>query len=322
MAKDISILVGTIGAGLWVSHDGGRNYGRAGGIWGDMKVFGLKVDPTDPAVVYAGTDEGIFRSTNRGRAFERLDSPMNSMHVWNIAVSSSDPSVIFAGTSPSALFRSTDGGESWEQLPVDMAEECPNVRVPRVTALEVDPANSNVVWAGVEVDGVRRSLDGGDSWTRINGGLNDPDIHGMTVSVGGSTTVFTSTPGEVFASTDTGESWQGLGVRDSFPLRYCRGITVKADDPDTLLVATGDSPFGVTGAIQRSTDRGKNWEFLTLPQEPNTPMWAFATHASDADFILCCSHYGQIYATADGGDWWVKLPREFSEVRGLAWMPN
>ena len=322
MAKDISILVGTIGAGLWVSHDGGRNYGRAGGIWGDMKVFGLKVDPTDPAVVYAGTDEGIFRSTDRGGYFERLDSLLNDRHVWNIAVSPSDPSVIFAGTSPSALFRSTDGGASWEQLTVDMAEQCPNVRVPRVTALEVDPGNSNIVWAGVEVDGVRRSLDGGDTWTRINGGLNDPDIHGMTVSVGGNTTVFTSTPGEVFASTDTGESWQGLGVRDSFPLRYCRGITVKADDPDTLLVATGDSPFGVTGAVQRSTDRGKTWDLLELPQEPNTPMWAFSTHASDPDFILCCSHYGQIYATADGGDWWVKLPREFSEVRGLAWTPN
>ena len=154
---------------------------------------------------------------------------------------------------------------------MDMAEECPNVRVPRVTALEVDPGNSSVVWAGVEVDGVRRSLDGGDTWERINGGLNDPDIHGMTVSTGGTTTVFTSTPGEVFASTDTGESWQGLGVRDSFPMRYCRGITVKQDDPDTLLVATGDSPFGTTGAIQRSTDRGNSWERLALPQEPNTP---------------------------------------------------
>ena len=195
MARDVSILVGTIGAGLWVSQDGGRNYGRAGGIWGDMKVFGLKVDPSDPAVIYAGTDEGIFRSTDRGRSFERLDSLLNDMHVWNIAVSPADPSVIFAGTSPSALFRSTDAGASWEQLTVDMAEECPNVRVPRVTALEVDPANPNVVWAGVEVDGVRRSLDGGDIWTRINGGLNDPDIHGMTVSAGSDVTVFTSTPG-------------------------------------------------------------------------------------------------------------------------------
>ena len=141
---------------------------------------------------------------------------------------------------------------------------------------------------------MRRSLDGGDTWTRINGGLNDPDIHGMTVSAGADVTVFTSTPGEVFASTDTGESWQGLVGFVAHPsrLRYCRGITVKQDDPNTLMVATGESPFGVTGAIQRSTDRGKTWERLALPQEPNTPMWAFATHASDADFILCCSHYG------------------------------
>ena len=50
---------------------------------------------------------------------------MNSMQVWNIAVSPSDPSTIFAGTSPSALFRSTDGGSSWEQLGVDMAEGMP-----------------------------------------------------------------------------------------------------------------------------------------------------------------------------------------------------
>ena len=125
MPKDVSILIGTIGAGLWASPDGGRSWGRAGGIWGDMKVFGLKVDPSDPAVVYAGTDEGIFRSNDRGKSFERLDSLLNDRHVWNIAVSPSDPSVIFAGTSPSALFRSTDAGASWEQLTVDMAEECP-----------------------------------------------------------------------------------------------------------------------------------------------------------------------------------------------------
>ena len=322
MAKDITILVGTIGAGLWVSPDGGGAWSRAGGIWGDTRIYGLTVDPTDPAVVYAGTDEGVFRSVDRGRKFEHLESPMDTRQVWNLAVDPTDPDVLFAGTSPSALFRSRDGGRQWEQLDVDMAEQCPNVRVPRVTALEVDPTDHNVVWAGVEVDGVRRSLDGGDTWSRINGGLTDPDIHGMVVSAGDPTTVFTSTPGEVFVSTDTGESWQGLGVSSSFSLRYCRDIMVKQDDPSTVFVAAGDSPFGVTGNIQRSTDRGQTWEMIALPMEPNTPMWAFASHPADPDLILTTSHYGQIFATADGGDWWVKLRREFTEVRGLAWTPN
>ena len=322
MAKDITILVGTIGAGLWVSPDGGGAWARAGGIWGDTRVYNVTVDPTDPAVVYVGTDEGIFRSADRGKKFEHLESPMDARQVWNIAVDPTDPDIVFAGTGPSALFRSKDGGREWKQLDVDMAEQCPNVRVPRVTALEVDPTDHNVVWAGVEVDGVRRSLDGGDTWSRINGGINDPDIHGMVVSPGDPTTVFTSTPGEVFVSTDTGESWRGLDVRSSFSLRYCREITLKQDDPNTVFVATGDSPFGVTGNIQRSTDRGKTWEMIALPVEPNTPMWAFATHPADPDLILTSSHYGQIYATADGGDWWVKLRREFTEVRGLAWTPN
>ena len=117
---------------------------------------------------------------------------------------------MFAGTRPAALFRSTDGGRHWEKLRVDMVEECPNVGVPRVTALTVDPSDHQIVWAGVEVDGVRRSLDGGETWTRIAGGLNDPDIHDVAVRGGGNDkAVLTSTPREIFASTDKGETGRG-----------------------------------------------------------------------------------------------------------------
>jgi hypothetical protein len=52
-------------------------------------------------------------------------------------------------------------------------------------------------------------------------------------------------------------------------------------------------------------------------------MECFATHPANPDLILACSHYGQLFASSDGGEWWVKLPREFTEVRGaLAWVPN
>jgi photosystem II stability/assembly factor-like uncharacterized protein len=285
-------------------------------------VFSLAVHPKKPQIVYAGADDGIYQSRDGGARFERLDSPMNTRHVWKIAIDPVDPDVIFAGTRPAALFRSRDGGRTWEQLSVDMAEECENVRIPRVTSLAVDPSDHRVVWAGVEVDGVRRSRDGGETWSRIAGGLSDPDIHDVAVSVAESTTVLTSTPREIFASSDTGESWQGLGVGKHFHFPYCRSIALRADDPRVIFVATGDSAIGSTGAIQRSKDGGQTWEMLPLPCEPNTPMWTFATHPADPGLILACSHYGQLFASKDGGDSWAKLRREFTEIRALAWTPN
>src|SRR6266576_4474459 len=131
----------------------------------------------EPRPLFAGADDGIYKSSDGGQSFERLDSPMNKMDVWKIAIDPTDPDTIFAGTRPAALFRSKDGGRSWQKLPAAIAEECPNVRIPRVTALTVDPSDHRTVWAGIEVDGVRRSTDGGDSWQTITGGINDPDIH-------------------------------------------------------------------------------------------------------------------------------------------------
>jgi len=324
MTGNISICVGTVGSGAWTSPDGGDSWRRVGrGLWNESRVYGLAVHPREPRTVFGGADDGLYKSLDGGQSFEHLDSPMNKMDVWKIAFDTADPDTIFVGTRPAALFRSTDGGRRWVQLGVDMVEECANVGVPRVTALTVDPADPRIIWAGVEVDGVRRSLDGGETWTRIAGGLNDPDIHDMAVRpAADGKTVLTSTPREIFASTDKGESWQGLGVGKHFGLPYCRGLALKTDDPNTVFVATGDGAAGATGAIQRSKDGGKTWQQLALPAVPNSPIWAFATHPADPGRILACSHYGELYASQNAGDSWSKLPREFTEIRALAWTPN
>jgi photosystem II stability/assembly factor-like uncharacterized protein len=323
MSASFTICVGTIGSGLWLSSDGGDSWRRVQrGLWSESRVFGLSLHPKQPRTVFAGADDGVYRSEDGGQSFERLDSPMNAMDVWKIAFDPTDAQVVFAGTRPAALFRSDDGGRHWEKLPAEMADECPNVRVPRVTALTVDPSDHRIVWAGVEVDGVRRSLDGGASWTRVKGGLDDPDIHDMTVVVNGGKTVLTTTPREIFASTDAGESWQGCGVGRHFRLPYCRSLALKPGDPKTMFVATGDGAVGTTGAIQRSKDGGQSWQMLPLPVEPNSPIWAFATNPANPDRIVACSHYGELYASENGGDAWAKLPREFTEIRSLAWLPN
>jgi photosystem II stability/assembly factor-like uncharacterized protein len=323
MTGNFTICVGTIGSGAWLSPDGGESWRRVGkGLWSESRVFDLTVHPKEPRTVFAGANDGIYQSRDGGQSFERLDSPMNSLDVWKIAIDPVDPDIIFAGTRPAALFRSTDGGTHWHKLAADIAKECPNVRVPRVTALTVDSSDHRVVWAGIEVDGVRRSTDGGDSWTPIANGITDPDIHDIAVTVNGGTTVLTSTPREIFASTDRGESWRGLGVADQFRLRYCRHLAQKADDPETLFVATGNGAAGDAGAIQRSRDGGRSWEVLSLPAEPNSPIWNFATNPADPGLIVACSHYGELFATPDAGDSWRKLPREFTEIRALTWVPN
>ena len=325
MSANYSICIGTIGTGAWLSPDGGDSWRRIAspnGLWGESRVYGLATHPSEPRTIFAGADDGIYRSSDGGQSFTRLESPMNLREVWKIAVDPTNPNIIFAGTRPAALYRSSDGGHSWRQLTVDMAEECPNVRVPRVTALAVDPANPRHVWAGVEVDGVRRSRDGGETWTRIERGVPDPDIHDVTINRNGASKVLTTTPREIFASGDGGENWAPLGVNGRFRLPYCRQLTQKIDDPKTLFVATGDGAAGHAGGIQRTRDGGERWEMLTLPVEPNSPIWGFAVHPADPERIVACSHYGELFASENAGDTWAKLPREFSEIRAVTWVPN
>src|SRR5262245_32585750 len=109
MARDYSICVGTVGSGAFLSPDGGETWRRVGkGLWGESRVYGLTVHPSEPRTVFAGADDGVYKSTDGGMNFEHIDSPMNALHVWKIAFDPTDPSIVFAGTRPAALYRSTD----------------------------------------------------------------------------------------------------------------------------------------------------------------------------------------------------------------------
>ena len=231
MGENYSILVGTTGAGLFHSPDSGESWSRIGApIPGESQVRALAVDPRSPNVVYAGANNGIYRSEDAGSSWVKMDSPMEGMNIWSIAVDPADSNTIFVGTSPPFLFRTRDGGKNWEKLSATIAQECA-IGAPRVTALLVDPVDRGTVLAGVEIDGVYRSRDGGDTWSHVDSGITNPDIHGMAFSLGEQKTVLVSTPREIFASRDDGETFQSLAVTTSFPMPYCRWVAVKPDNP-------------------------------------------------------------------------------------------
>jgi sortilin (neurotensin receptor 3) len=323
-----TILVGTIGQGVMASADDGESWTRASGRQGmhsDCIVRALLPHPRRPEVVYAGTDMGLYASDDGGVRWRLLDTPMNGSMVWSLAIGSADPSVMFAGTgtpSKPAIYRSADAGTSWEQLAVDIAPECPNVGIPRPTGIAIDPTDSQHVWVGLEVDGVRHSADGGETWTKVNGQIPNPDVHGVLVVAGPPKTVFVVVNDDVWRSTDGGRTWQPARAREVFPWHYPRGIAVKPGDPKTVFVTLGDSTPGRIGTVMRSRDTGQTWQSLGLPVQPNSAIWTVSMPAAAPDTVFAASRYGYLYRSDDGGESWRKLWREFGEVSSILWVPG
>jgi photosystem II stability/assembly factor-like uncharacterized protein len=191
-----------------------------------------------------------------------------------------------------------------------------------VTSVNVDPDDHRIVWSGVEIDGVFRSLDGGDSWTHLETGLYDPDIHAVTIAATQPKRLYASTAREVFISNDLGETWQPLGIKQKWPLPYARGMVVKADDPGVLFAGCGETTTGEKGHVLRTTNFGETWETLPLPTQPNATVWGLATHPADANRIVAFSLFGEVYVTEDAGASWRKIVREFGEIRAAVWVPS
>ena len=327
MTKDCTIFVGTVGGGLSRSPDGGETWVRVRDpLATESNVRALAAYPDNPHRILAGSDNGIFRSGDNGITWEKLDSPMDDLQIWSIGIDPVDSDTIFVGTKPDG-FRSRDGGKHWEQLSMGVAQPCV-IGVPRITNMIVDPRDHRTIWAGIEVDGVYKSLDGGDNWVHLPDLGDDPfygDIHGMAIGLGRQTTVYASSPYGITATVDEGESWEVHEFpkyHEGDKWSYCRGMAIKADDPNVIFVGNGDMIPGVTGAVQRSFDGGQSWEPAPLPVEPNSVIYWFATHASVPEVIAAASLYGYIYTSSDGGVSWDKLAKEFGEIRSLALTPN
>ena len=329
MANHITILVGTAGQGVMRSVDSGQSWRRVGinqGIHSDAVVRCLAPVPNATASVLAGCDRGILRSDDHGDHWRLLDTPMNDTAVWAIAFDPSNPDIAFAGAGtpdPCRIYRTRDAGATWQLCPIAVAAECPAVGVPRVTGIAIDPANGDSVWIGIEVDGLRHSSDGGDTWTTIpHADIPNLDIHNVAVTPGPPHRVVVMVNDDVFLSDDDGDTWRNLNVRQNFPLGYPRGIQVKPGNPQTIYTTFGDTTPGSTGVVMRSDDAGDTWTNLPLPVPPNTAMWVVNSQRQNPDFLLAGSRYGYLYRSEDAGDSWAKFDREFSEISSLAWFPN
>lgn len=354
MRSDFTIVVGTIGDGLWRSSDGGNSFGRprntSGGPYNtvDTLVKGLAVDPHDPAHVLAGMGfnatpyspvvgsvHAIIESHDGGATWQPLVGFPHQVEVWRFAFDPNVPGRWFVGSRPAGLYRTEDGGSTFERLPLDVDPFCRGIGLTRITSISIDPHDTDIVLVTVEIGGVYLSRDGGDSWEQVMTNIASPppngavwgeegrlDCHYGRFVAGDPDIMLVSTPDGLYCSDDVGKTWVDYAVHQTFPAQYHRDIAVKHDDPDTIFIATGDSVAGQDGAIQITRNRGRTWETAELPDECNSPVWAFGQHPSDPETIVACTHLGMLFGSSDAGRTWTKFRREFTEVRTICLLPT
>ncbi len=310
------------------STDSGKTWKRVGvgqGLHSDAVVRAVVNHPHHPEITFAGSDRGLYRSEDAGENWQLIDSPLSRSIVWALAIDPKEPDYMFAGTGtpdPPELFRSADGGATWEQRSIEVASECPAVGVPRVTGISVDPVNGNNIWVGIEVDGVRHSTDRGETWQRLGDKIPNPDVHNVLVVEGPPKTILVVVNNDLFTSTDDGTSWNAHHLKSPFPTIYPRGIAVQPGSGKTIFLTIGDRTPGTIGTVLRSQDTGSTWQELSLPVPANSAMWIAHMQAANPSIVFAGSRYGYLYRSEDAGDSWTKLQREFSEISGMVWIPN
>ena len=139
------------------------------GLPESVEVRAFAIHPRDPETIYAGTQDGPYRSDDGGERWERLGFPERGAVVWSLAFHPTRPEVMYAGVAPVALYRSEDSGDTWQKLEGAISpEHCPMGFPTRVIRIAVDAARPADVYAALEVSGVIRSEDGGETWADLS----------------------------------------------------------------------------------------------------------------------------------------------------------
>ncbi len=210
----------------------------------------LAIDPLDSKRMYAGTfDNGLFRSDDGGLRWHPTGDGIPHQRVLSVAVSAADRAngigAVFSGTEPSSLYRSRDGGQSWEDLrSLRDIPSAPTWSFPprpwtsHVRWIALHWQDPNILFAGIELGGVMRSIDGGNTWEdRKSGSYHDS--HAIVVHPKARDRVYEAAGGGVAISENMGESWRETD--EGMDRHYVWGLAVDPADPDLWYVSATHS---------------------------------------------------------------------------------
>ncbi|MBV8373954.1 MAG: exo-alpha-sialidase, partial [Candidatus Eremiobacteraeota bacterium] len=335
------------------TSDGKRDrWDIAGPFFAGWEVFHLKGSPVDPERLYASQCSGWFgqlvqRSSDGGKTWEPVGNkfaydgtpgthqwydgtphPWEFKRVWHFEPSLHDPDTVYAGVEDAALFRTTDAGQSWQELPGLRGHGTgpkwqPGAGGMCLHTIIIDPKNPKRMFIAISAAGAFRTEDGGASWRPINKGLRSEQIPDEDAEVGHCVhhvamhrtrpnVLYMQKHWDIMRSDDGGDSWHE--VSGNLPTDFGFVIDVHAHKPETIYVVPikSDSehyPLDGKLRVYRSKSGGNEWEALTkgLPQRNcyvNVLRDAMSVDTLDKCGIYFGTTGGQVYASANAGESW------------------
>jgi photosystem II stability/assembly factor-like uncharacterized protein len=364
----VRVLVGTRKGAFILESDGKRQkWDVSGPHFAGWELYHLKGSPADPDRLYASQSSGWFgqmiqRSNDGGKTWEAVDNkfvydgvpgthqwydgkphPWEFKRVWHLEPSLTDPDKVYAGVEDAAMFHTTDGGKSWQELPGLRGHGTgprwqPGAGGMCLHTILLDPSNSSRIFIAISAAGAFRSDDAGATWKAINQGLLSEYIPDPTAEVGHCVhriaqhksrpnTLFMQKHWDVLRSDNAGDLWKEVNGNlpdDAGKRGFGFVIDVHAHEPETIYVVpikSDSQHFPHEGKLRvyRSKTGGNAWEPLTkgLPQQDcyvNVLRDAMAVDSMDSCGVYFGTTGGQVYASADAGDSWAPIVRDLPAV--------
>lgn len=298
---------------IFKTSDGGETWSC---VWeGDSLVRFVIVDTNDSTVVYASTGffdreaynnvgVGVLKSTDGGTTWQQINNGLTNLFVGFLEMHPKNSRILFAATgmneqsqygyTSGGIFKTADGGESWNHVLVDNYV---------LNSVVISPSSPNVVYAAG--DGVFfSSTDEGETWTDL-GQWGPPGIWpgqpiGLAVDPNNPNVVFANNyNGGNFRSSDGGKTWENLS--NGYTGANLRMIGVNPSNPEEVYCAGRSGTF-------KTTDSGKNWEGVNYSPLIGNDDVSIACHPTEKNTILVTKEgSAEIYWTKSAGKSWEVL---------------
>ncbi len=358
----IRVLVGTRKGAFILTSDGSRrDWSVSGPHFGGWEIYHVAGSPADPDRLFASQSTGWFgqlvqRSDDGGASWRQVSNdfsyvgdpgshqwfdgtpkPFEFKRIWHLEPSRFDPDVVYAGAEDAALFRSGDGGASWQELDglreQHSAAWQPGAGGMCLHSILLDPEEAGRILVAISAAGVFRSDDAGATWRPANKGLHsgqipEPEapvghcVHHLAMHPSRPDTIFMQKHWDVMRSDDGGESWRE--VSGDLPTDFGFAIDVHAHEPETVYVVpitSDEQHYPLDGRLQvfRSRTGGEEWEPLGKGLPERDCYVDVLRDAMDVDSLDPCGIYfgttgGQVYGSADEGDSWTPIVRDLPSV--------